>query len=89
MARGLARAGADIALWGRDTAKLGRAADELSGFGVRVTTRSVDVSDEHGWSTVSHPSSANSVGWTRWSSTPESVRHCRSSTSRRRSSTGK
>ena len=47
MARGLARAGADIALWGRDSAKLGRAADELRGFGVRVTTRSVDVSDEH------------------------------------------
>ena len=39
MARGLARAGADIALWGRDSAKLGRAADELRGFGVRVRTR--------------------------------------------------
>lgn len=46
MARGLARAGADVALWGRDTAKLARAADELTGLGVRVTTRSVDVSDE-------------------------------------------
>ncbi len=46
MARGLARAGADLALWGRDTAKLERAAEELRGLGGRVAIRSVDVSDE-------------------------------------------
>lgn len=46
MARGLARAGADVVLWGRDPGKLEAAASGLAEFGGRVLTRSVDVSDE-------------------------------------------
>lgn len=46
MARGLARAGAAVELWGRSPAKLDTAAQELTSLGATVTTRSVDVSDE-------------------------------------------
>ncbi|KOS55377.1 SDR family oxidoreductase [Rhodococcus sp. CSLK01-03] len=46
MARGLASAGADVALWGRGTERLAKAAADLEATGVRVLTRSVDVSDE-------------------------------------------
>ena len=46
MARGLARAGADVALWGRSSGKLEAAASGLAEFGGRVVTRSVDVADE-------------------------------------------
>jgi NAD(P)-dependent dehydrogenase (short-subunit alcohol dehydrogenase family) len=46
MAKGLAAAGADVALWGRDEAKNAAAADELSAFGVRVHAERCDVSDE-------------------------------------------
>lgn len=46
MARGLARAGADVALWGRSPDKLEAAAAELADFGTTVCTRSVDVADE-------------------------------------------
>lgn len=46
MARGLARAGADVVLWGRDPGRLETAAAGLAEFGGRVLTRSVDVSDE-------------------------------------------
>ncbi len=46
MARGLAAAGADVALWGRGTDRLAKAAADLEATGVRVLTRSVDVSDE-------------------------------------------
>ncbi|MFF0816285.1 SDR family NAD(P)-dependent oxidoreductase [Rhodococcus sp. NPDC003318] len=47
MARGLAKAGADVALWGRSEERLGKAAADLAGHGSgRVFTRSVDVADE-------------------------------------------
>jgi NAD(P)-dependent dehydrogenase (short-subunit alcohol dehydrogenase family) len=46
MARGLARAGADVALWGRNPGKLDAAAADLAEFGTEVVTRSVDVADE-------------------------------------------
>lgn len=45
MADALARAGADIAIWGRDATKLDRAADVLRDHGVKVDARSVDVTD--------------------------------------------
>jgi NAD(P)-dependent dehydrogenase (short-subunit alcohol dehydrogenase family) len=45
-ARGLARAGADIALWGRRQEKNEAAAAELEAFGGRVLPQAVDVSDE-------------------------------------------
>ena len=46
MARGLARAGADVEIWGRNPGKLAAAAEDLKRFDGRVLTRSVDVSDE-------------------------------------------
>lgn len=46
MARGLARAGAEVVLWGRNPGKLADAAADIGRFGPRVVTRSVDVSDE-------------------------------------------
>ncbi|ANZ27352.1 MULTISPECIES: SDR family NAD(P)-dependent oxidoreductase [Rhodococcus] len=46
MARGLASAGADVALWGRGAERLEKAAADLATTGARVVTRSVDVSDE-------------------------------------------
>lgn len=46
MAEGLADAGADVAVWGRDAARNAEAADALRNRGVRVHTEAVDVSDE-------------------------------------------
>ena len=46
MARGLARAGADVTLWGRSEDKLAKAAADIGRFAGRVATRAVDVSDE-------------------------------------------
>lgn len=46
LARGLAQAGASVALNGRDAAKLERAADELRAAGATVTTHAFDVTDE-------------------------------------------
>jgi NAD(P)-dependent dehydrogenase (short-subunit alcohol dehydrogenase family) len=43
-ARGVARAGGDVVIWGRRADKNEEAAKELSGFGVRVLARQVDVS---------------------------------------------
>ena len=45
-ARGLARAGSDIVIWGRRADKNAEAAETLCGYGVRVFTDCVDVSDE-------------------------------------------
>src|SRR3954470_876442 len=45
LARGLAQAGAAIALNGRDEKKLARAAETLRGEGARVTTAAFDVTD--------------------------------------------
>lgn len=45
-ARGLARAGADVAIWGRRPEKNEEAALALKEFGVRVLPQAVDVSDE-------------------------------------------
>ena len=45
MARGLARAGADIAVVGRNAEKSSRAADELQGLGVRAIAVQTDVTD--------------------------------------------
>lgn len=46
MARGLARAGAELVLWGRSPDRLEAAAADIGRFAPRVFTRSVDVSDE-------------------------------------------
>ncbi len=46
IARGLASAGADIAIWGRNEAKNQRAATQLASLGVRVHAERCDVSDE-------------------------------------------
>jgi NAD(P)-dependent dehydrogenase (short-subunit alcohol dehydrogenase family) len=45
MATGLAEAGADVAIWGRDPAKLETARQALSERGVRVHAQKVDVAD--------------------------------------------
>jgi len=45
-ARGLARAGANIAVWGRDEAKSQEAAAELKGLGVEAEAFRCDVGDE-------------------------------------------
>lgn len=45
-ARGLARAGCDVAIWGRRADRNAEAADELREHGVRVLAQSVDVADE-------------------------------------------
>lgn len=45
-ARGIARAGGDVVIWGRRAEKNAEAAQELAGFGGRVMTQEVDVSDE-------------------------------------------
>ena len=45
-ARGVARAGGDVVIWGRRDHKNAAAADSLAEFGGRVFTQSVDVSDE-------------------------------------------
>jgi NAD(P)-dependent dehydrogenase (short-subunit alcohol dehydrogenase family) len=45
-ARGVARAGGNVVIWGRRQEKNREAATQLSEFGVRVLTQEVDVSDE-------------------------------------------
>jgi NAD(P)-dependent dehydrogenase (short-subunit alcohol dehydrogenase family) len=45
-ARGLARAGADVVIWGRREDRNAAAAARLAEFGGRVVTRAIDVSDE-------------------------------------------
>lgn len=45
-ATGIARAGGDVVIWGRRAEKNEEAAKTLAGFGVRVLTQVVDVSDE-------------------------------------------
>jgi NAD(P)-dependent dehydrogenase (short-subunit alcohol dehydrogenase family) len=45
MAIALAQAGADVAIWGRDEAKLRDAGTTLAAYGVRVRCEAVDVSD--------------------------------------------
>jgi NAD(P)-dependent dehydrogenase (short-subunit alcohol dehydrogenase family) len=45
-ARGIARAGGDVVIWGRRAAKNAEAAKALAEFGGRVFTQEVDVSDE-------------------------------------------
>jgi NAD(P)-dependent dehydrogenase (short-subunit alcohol dehydrogenase family) len=45
-ARGIARAGGDVVIWGRRDDKNAEAAASLAEFGGRVFTQSVDVSDE-------------------------------------------
>lgn len=46
MATGLARAGADVVIWGRNTAKNEQAEKVLSEFGTSVLVQQVDVTDE-------------------------------------------
>jgi NAD(P)-dependent dehydrogenase (short-subunit alcohol dehydrogenase family) len=46
LARGLARAGADVAIWGTSAEKNKHAQDELGTLGVRVFAHACDVSDE-------------------------------------------
>lgn len=46
IARGLAKAGADIAVWGRNAEKNGTAVDELRSLGVTAESFVVDVADE-------------------------------------------
>src|SRR5579862_2043482 len=45
-ARGIARAGGDVVIWGRRVEKNDEAAKALAGFGGRVFTQAVDVSVE-------------------------------------------
>jgi NAD(P)-dependent dehydrogenase (short-subunit alcohol dehydrogenase family) len=45
-ARGLARAGADVVIWGRRADRNAEAAAELAAFGTRIAAREVDVRDE-------------------------------------------
>jgi NAD(P)-dependent dehydrogenase (short-subunit alcohol dehydrogenase family) len=45
-ATGIARAGGDVVIWGRRTEKNDEAAQTLAGFGGRILTQQVDVSDE-------------------------------------------
>jgi NAD(P)-dependent dehydrogenase (short-subunit alcohol dehydrogenase family) len=45
-ATGLAKAGADVAIWGRDKAKTEKAAERLRQFGTRIEPKIVDVSRE-------------------------------------------
>jgi NAD(P)-dependent dehydrogenase (short-subunit alcohol dehydrogenase family) len=46
-ARGIAKQGGDIEIWARNAEKNAKAKAELEGYGVRVITRQVDVSDEN------------------------------------------
>ncbi|MDR3417271.1 MAG: SDR family oxidoreductase [Nevskia sp.] len=45
-ARGIAKQGGSLAIWGRSAAKNAAAKEELQSYGVRVATREVDVSSE-------------------------------------------
>ena len=69
MARGLARAGADIALWARDESRNAEAAEELRALGVRVESLACDVSHEadvveraHGCGIPVHSDAVQAVG---------------------------
>lgn len=46
MARGLAKAGADVAVWGRDEARNAAAVEELTGLGAEAEAFACDVSEE-------------------------------------------
>jgi len=46
LAEGLARAGADVAIWGTDPAKTAAAGERLAAHGTRVDARVCDVTDE-------------------------------------------
>ncbi|MCB1512843.1 MAG: SDR family oxidoreductase, partial [Hyphomicrobiaceae bacterium] len=46
MARGLARAGSDVVVWGRNAEKNAAAREELAQYGVRILTREIDVTSE-------------------------------------------
>ena len=46
-ARGLARAGADVVIWGRRAERNETAAAQLREYGTRIAAREVDVRDEH------------------------------------------
>ena len=59
LARGLAAAGAEIVLNGRDTAKLERAADELKAGGATVHTLAFDATDHDGVRTAVDAFEAN------------------------------
>lgn len=45
-ARGIAQAGGDVVIWGRNAEKNEKAAEEIRGFGNRVLAQVVDVADE-------------------------------------------
>ena len=47
MSEGLARAGADVCIWGTNPEKNDRASELLGAYGTRVSAMQVDVSDEH------------------------------------------
>ncbi len=46
MAEGLAAAGSDVAIWGRNTGKNAKALEQLKAHGTRIEALEVDVSDE-------------------------------------------
>ncbi|WP_128892991.1 SDR family NAD(P)-dependent oxidoreductase [Erythrobacter sp. HKB08] len=46
MAEGLAQAGADVAIWGRNADKMASAKEKLNATGVKVLAQQVDVTDE-------------------------------------------
>lgn len=46
MAEGLAAAGADVVIWGRDAAKSEAAVEKLRGYGTKIEALAVDVTDE-------------------------------------------
>jgi NAD(P)-dependent dehydrogenase (short-subunit alcohol dehydrogenase family) len=48
MAEGLARAGADVCIWGRNAERNSAAAERLAQHGHRVAAHEVDISDENG-----------------------------------------
>ena len=45
-ARGIAKQGGDVEIWGRSSDKNARAVEELRSYGVRVSSRSIDVSSQ-------------------------------------------
>lgn len=46
IARALAEAGADVAIWGRDEAKTAAAVEDLAGLGTQIASCTCDISDE-------------------------------------------
>lgn len=54
MARGLAQAGADVVIWGTNGDKNARAEHDLAGFGTRVMSAEVDVTDESAVAAAMH-----------------------------------